>query len=543
MIFILQKYIFRELARSFVLTAVALTVMLGFGGGLQNTFKAQGITAFEMMKLMVYLIPVVLAYSLPVAALFSTTITYGRFSADNEINACRASGINIHKLLAPAFVLSLVVTAATFGLENFAIPDLMSRIERLVRKDMQGMVAGELMRTGYLSRMGYAIHCGQVDCSVPPKRNADGSTEPGYIQLSQVAFMEQDKGSAVFYGTAKTATIVFDHREDELVVAVFFNQVRAFDEKKGQMVEIGFYDPQQSISTRALLQPRIKFLPLPELLATLKDPLVYSPVKKRVDILAKRLRLAVGYDLMRRQFVDTGRATLEDEKYHYTISADDVSQHQKDGSFIFQGNVTVEQRSGDEHRIFKAREGRLTILAEGPNVQPRAVMYLENVKVRDADDLTEGRSLEDYRLSGLYGPAGTLEKANAYTVEQMLDRGKSLGVNSFEELVKSRLEMIDYYEGSYWRSLGELHTRLAYSTSALVLLILGAGLGIIFKGGHFVSAFGLSFIPMLFVVVIIITGKRICGVGGTVMGPAIIWFGLFVVIWADVLVLGKFLKR
>jgi len=76
-----------------------------------------------------------------------------------------------------------------------------------------------------------------------------------------------------------------------------------------------------------------------------------------------------------------------------------------------------------------------------------------------------------------------------------------------------------------------------------VLLILGAGLGIIFRGGHFVSAFGLSFIPMLAVVVMIVTGKQISRAGDPVIGSIAIWSGLALVIVADVVILGKFLKR
>jgi hypothetical protein len=68
-------------------------------------------------------------------------------------------------------------------------------------------------------------------------------------------------------------------------------------------------------------------------------------------------------------------------------------------------------------------------------------------------------------------------------------------------------------------------------------------LGIIFRGGHFVSAFGLSFIPMIVVVVMIMTGKQLSTSGMVQMGLVVIWVGVGVVALANCVVLGKFLRR
>ena len=62
------------------------------------------------------------ALTLPIAVLFSATVTYGRLSADNEFVACRSSGINMHVLFLPTVVLSFVSACVTFVLINFVMP-------------------------------------------------------------------------------------------------------------------------------------------------------------------------------------------------------------------------------------------------------------------------------------------------------------------------------------------------------------------------------------------------------------------------------------
>ena len=53
--------------------------------------------AVEIIQVLSFVVPGAFTLSLPVAGLFSAAITYGRFAADNELNACRASGINVHR--------------------------------------------------------------------------------------------------------------------------------------------------------------------------------------------------------------------------------------------------------------------------------------------------------------------------------------------------------------------------------------------------------------------------------------------------------------
>src|SRR5271170_5640317 len=101
-------YLFRDLLRIVFLTSGALAGIMSFGG-LLRPLTETGLDAKQVGKMLTYLTPAMMAYSLPAAALFATTVVYGRLAADNELTACRAAGISYSVIGLPAVVLGLVV--------------------------------------------------------------------------------------------------------------------------------------------------------------------------------------------------------------------------------------------------------------------------------------------------------------------------------------------------------------------------------------------------------------------------------------------------
>src|SRR5262245_53195121 len=89
----LHWYILRELLRVFLMTASALTTLLAFGGTFKPLTK-EGLDVVQLMKITTNLMPAMLAYAIPIAALFAAVLVYWRLSTDNELTACRASGVS-----------------------------------------------------------------------------------------------------------------------------------------------------------------------------------------------------------------------------------------------------------------------------------------------------------------------------------------------------------------------------------------------------------------------------------------------------------------
>src|SRR6187549_2834261 len=100
----LFKYIFRDLLKIFFLTSGVLAGIMSFGG-LLRPLTEHGLDASQAAKMLSYFMPAMSTYSLPVAALFATTMVYGRLAADNELTACRAAGISFISMGMPALML------------------------------------------------------------------------------------------------------------------------------------------------------------------------------------------------------------------------------------------------------------------------------------------------------------------------------------------------------------------------------------------------------------------------------------------------------
>src|ERR1700742_401008 len=83
-------YLLKDLLRIFAMTAGTLAGIMSFGA-LLRPLTQHGLDLGQVGQILSYFSPAMTTYSLPIAALFATTIVYGRVSADNELTACRAS--------------------------------------------------------------------------------------------------------------------------------------------------------------------------------------------------------------------------------------------------------------------------------------------------------------------------------------------------------------------------------------------------------------------------------------------------------------------
>ncbi len=116
MVFILHKYIFRELLKVFAPAAAALTLILSLGSVLRP-MQEFGVGPRQAVHIMGYFLPVTLTFVLPIAALFAGALVYGRLAGDNELDACKASGIGFLRLVYPGLALALIVASANLIFE------------------------------------------------------------------------------------------------------------------------------------------------------------------------------------------------------------------------------------------------------------------------------------------------------------------------------------------------------------------------------------------------------------------------------------------
>jgi len=103
------------------MTVFVFTLVLLLGNVIKDVLKlviGREITLPVALHAVVLLVPYVLAYSLPIGMLTAALLVFGRFSAEQELTAARASGISLLSLITPVLLLSVLVSGLSAWL-NF----------------------------------------------------------------------------------------------------------------------------------------------------------------------------------------------------------------------------------------------------------------------------------------------------------------------------------------------------------------------------------------------------------------------------------------
>ncbi len=95
-------------------------------------------------RLILYSVPAIIALSVPFSTLVGTLMAMGRLSGDNEIVAFRAAGFPLTHLFSPVFLLALLLSLASFMVNDVLLPLGTLNFGRLYRELLYANPALEL---------------------------------------------------------------------------------------------------------------------------------------------------------------------------------------------------------------------------------------------------------------------------------------------------------------------------------------------------------------------------------------------------------------
>lgn len=542
----LHLYLARELLKAFALTAIALTLLVVLGGGVANIFKGEGIGAGEVIKVFAFLTPVAVTLILPVAALFAAAITYGRSAADSEVIACRAAGINIHRLLLSAGMLGFLVTLVTYWAWNYMIPNLSRQIEDITRRDLPAIVVQQFQRAKPLVFGRHRIMAGHCRVLDPSEVTTDDPSKHTHLLLTGVSFVEMEDDEIMRYGTADATIIDFHRTEGSPRVSVDLQGVHVYDAARGQYYDMA-HQSLPPIEIPLPLRRKTKFEDLSNLMAYYRNPELGPEVMDRMHGIKREMLTWELYQFVVDSLRTDGFVRLLGPGIEYEVHSGEGSQDPDDGRPVMRA-IRVVERGEAGGFIYTADTATIELRSTLDRERPMIVVeLLGNVQIDRQGDETEGdrfvrKPKESLKPVQFVDQPALREKAIAFDPTPFvsgeefpgLPRKQARQIERFQDFVREFVSEVR----------GEIHFRASYALTSVAVVILGAVLGIIVRGGQVLTAFGISCIPSLFVVLCSIVGRNLADKPDYAMvSLGVMWGGTVFIYLATGFITMKFLQR
>ena len=121
---ILRNYILSEFLSAFLLSLAVFTFVMLAGNMIKivDMIINKGVDVINVLKMLLFLVPYLLSYTIPMATLSATMLVFGKLSSDNEITAMKASGLSLYKIVRPVLVVGLILSVYSLYLNDRIVP-------------------------------------------------------------------------------------------------------------------------------------------------------------------------------------------------------------------------------------------------------------------------------------------------------------------------------------------------------------------------------------------------------------------------------------
>ncbi len=147
---LLQRYLFREIVRTFTFVLSCVTVLLVFVGIFQQATDS-GLGAQQALTIIPYVVPSMLPFTIPAALLLTVSVVYGRLAGDQEMTAAKSAGIHPVSLMWPALFVGGILSVFSLLLTDQVIPWSMGKIEQHIVSFMEDIFLDRLRTEHHFS--------------------------------------------------------------------------------------------------------------------------------------------------------------------------------------------------------------------------------------------------------------------------------------------------------------------------------------------------------------------------------------------------------
>ena len=104
---------------------------------LTELVAAKGVAISQVLMLLIYTLPVVIGFTLPMATLLATLLAFLRLSSENELTALKSSGVGLYQMLPPVIALTLATAVITAVMTMWGQPLGWHAFENLATRIVQ----------------------------------------------------------------------------------------------------------------------------------------------------------------------------------------------------------------------------------------------------------------------------------------------------------------------------------------------------------------------------------------------------------------------
>lgn len=592
-------YVFKDLLKIFMMTAGTLAGIMSFGG-LLRPLTQHGLDVGQVTRMLGYFSPAMLAYSLPIAALFAASVVYGRLSADNELTACRAGGISLGPMLGmafPAVVFGLLVAVISLAFLCFVVPIYTLKVERVIYSNLAKLISNKIERAHEIRLDDVTIFADRAsipydpanpdrqrvvlegvsivqyekvsDKPPPPATAPAGGQANGAAKVAtngKAAAQQAASAALANAGTgdgrrpakvpkeflmASSATIDITDRDDSDQVSMLIaleGGTKFPREFRGGMqagIEAVQFGP---IETTSPIKEDVKFMDVGKLRALYRNPERSRKLSAVTDVFVRRDQVRVYVeDLVRRLNPRPPSAALFTGVFKVVgdacrkagvpfdpegSGAGRYVKLQGDGGKII---VSVDPTapaatvSPDGEEVIIAGTAPNTVWFERTDSAPagapvgtgeqKSFQSARELHLRVRPDLPTKKMHLTVELLDR-SPGGTASRAVSGNYSSVIDVPMSQEIRHLAGRKVNQYMAADVLpKGDRERLqrelvvlnnniLAEVHGRGSFALSCLILVLVGASLGMMFKSGNFLTAFAVSFVPALVCITLIVAGQQ-----------------------------------
>jgi lipopolysaccharide export LptBFGC system permease protein LptF len=533
----LHGYLIRDLMRVTLLATIAFTLVMTVFA-IVEPLRKQGLATGQVAQLFIYTLPVMLSLTLPFAALFATSIVYGRFSMDRELLACRASGISTITVLHPALMLGATVTIIALLLTNFVSPRMARAAQESVVANIKRIAAHKIRKESHVE-IGdkYVIHATHAEIDEQEDLLILGGVVAGRFMFKKdpktgitLPVLQALVASSAYLKTYR------DPDTNKYYASIFLtDQVGPITNEPGGQVESREV-PLENIELENPAEEKASFYDWTTLIAMLADPTRHGEIQRKMEEFRRKIR----HNRVMTDLAETLRSgepyrQLSSEDARIIITAPQVVTQENRATLLSRKRddgttqpvqVRLVSPAGSEMLLTAGkgeviarwspawRKSEMTLnLSGGVVVQRDGGQARQENWSRGQIPLPPDPEFESATISQIY------QQPEQYTDDRQI----------LEELEGLKLSRPPKIQGEI---IAEMHSRLAFGLSCVLLVALGAALGVVFKGGQLLSAFTISVLPAAGYLVLVLMGKKM------ISNPDSSDVGGIIAIWGGLLLLG-----